>query len=135
MRYIYFRNCTFETSPQILHIILYFTFPKKHLLVQLYTAITAGMVIYNSFLSILMEFGSKVLLMRFSGIHSCKLVNVVNEAEFLDDVQKKVLGVFLFAIHSHLYSIALRLFLQTHATSYCFWSSVFGHCQEERRTT
>jgi hypothetical protein len=35
------------------------------------------------------------------------------------------LRVFLHAIHSHLYSFALRfLFLQTYATSYSFYSSV-----------
>ncbi len=38
------------------------------------------------------------------------------ETEFLDEIQTKL---FLFAIHSHLYSFALRfLFLQAHATSY-----------------
>jgi hypothetical protein len=43
------------------------------------------------------------------------------EAEFLDEIQTKV----LVAIHSHLYSIALRfLFLQTHATSYNFYSTL-----------
>jgi hypothetical protein len=36
-----------------------------------------------------------------------------------------LLRVFLLGIHSHLYSFALRfLFLQTHATSYSFYSSV-----------
>jgi hypothetical protein len=30
------------------------------------------------------------------------------EAEFLDEIQTKVLRVFLFVIHSHFYSIALR---------------------------
>jgi hypothetical protein len=30
------------------------------------------------------------------------------EAEFLDDIQTKILRVFLLAIHSHLYSFALR---------------------------
>ncbi len=44
-----------------------------------------------------------------------------SEAEFLDETQTKVLGVFLLAIHSHIYSF---LFLQTHATSYSFYSSV-----------
>jgi hypothetical protein len=35
------------------------------------------------------------------------------EAEFLDEIQTKVLRVFLLDIHSHLYSFALRfLFLQ-----------------------
>jgi hypothetical protein len=38
------------------------------------------------------------------------------EAEFLDEIQKKVLKVFLLVIHSQ--SFALKfLFLQTHATS------------------
>ncbi len=46
----------------------------------------------------------------------------------------KVLRVFLLAIHSHLYSFDLRiLFLQTHTTSYSFYSSVAIHCKEERR--
>jgi hypothetical protein len=41
------------------------------------------------------------------------------EAEFLDEVQTKVLRVFLLAIH--LYSFALRfIFLQTNATSNSF---------------
>jgi hypothetical protein len=30
------------------------------------------------------------------------------EGVFLDEIQTKVLRVFLFAIHSHLYSFALR---------------------------
>ncbi len=43
------------------------------------------------------------------------------EAEFLDEIQNKSLRVFLIAIHSHLYSFALRLkFLRNHATSYKF---------------
>ncbi len=47
------------------------------------------------------------------------------EAKFLDEIQTKVLRVFLLAKHSHLYSFALRfLFLQTHATSYSCYSSV-----------
>jgi hypothetical protein len=41
------------------------------------------------------------------------------EADFLDEIQTTVLRVFLIAIHSHLYSFALRfLFLQTHTTYY-----------------
>jgi hypothetical protein len=45
--------------------------------------------------------------------------------KFLDEIQKKVLRVSLLAIHSHLYSFALRFpSLQTHATSYGFYSSV-----------
>jgi hypothetical protein len=47
------------------------------------------------------------------------------DAEFLDEIQTKDLRAFLLAIHSYLYSFALRLiFLQTHATSYSFYSSV-----------
>ncbi len=55
------------------------------------------------------------------------------EAEFLDEIQTKVLRVFLVAIHiSHLYSFALRfLFLQTHAISYSFYSSVTVHWRKE----
>jgi hypothetical protein len=52
------------------------------------------------------------------------------EAEFLDEIQTKVLRVFILAIHSHLYSFALRfIFLQTHTTSYSFYSSVTVHCK------
>jgi hypothetical protein len=41
------------------------------------------------------------------------------EAEFSDEIQSKVLRVFLLAIHSHLCSFALRfIFLQNHTTSY-----------------
>ncbi len=47
------------------------------------------------------------------------------EAEFLDENKTKILRVFNFVIHSHLYSFALRfLFLQTHATSYYLYSTV-----------
>jgi hypothetical protein len=47
------------------------------------------------------------------------------EAEFLDEIQTKDLRVFLLAIHSYLFSFALRLiFFQTHATSYSLYSSV-----------
>jgi hypothetical protein len=43
----------------------------------------------------------------------------------MDKNQTKVLKVFLFAIHSNLYSFALRfIFLQTHATSYSFYSAL-----------
>jgi hypothetical protein len=45
------------------------------------------------------------------------------EAEFLDGISKKVFRVFLLAVQGHLYSFALRfIFLQTHATSYSFYS-------------
>ncbi len=40
--------------------------------------------------------------------------------------------VLFFAIHSHLYSFALRfLFLQTHATSYSFLSSLLYTVKEK----
>jgi hypothetical protein len=43
------------------------------------------------------------------------------EAEFLDEIQTKVLNVFLLVIHSHIYSFDLiYLFRQTHATCYSF---------------
>jgi hypothetical protein len=58
------------------------------------------------------------------------------EAEFLDEIQTKVLKVSPLAIHRHIYNSALRfLFLQTHATSYNFYSSVTVHCKGERRKT
>jgi hypothetical protein len=51
------------------------------------------------------------------------------EAEFLDEIQTKVLRVSLLVIHSHLYSFVMRfLFLQIHPTSYSF-------CKGERRKT
>ncbi len=53
-------------------------------------------------------------------------------AEFLDEIKTNVLTFFFLAIHSHLYSFALR-FLLTHATSYSFYSSVTVHCKWERR--
>jgi hypothetical protein len=46
-------------------------------------------------------------------------------AKFWDEIQSKVLRVFLLAIQSQLYSFSLRfLFLQTHATSYSFYSAL-----------
>jgi hypothetical protein len=56
------------------------------------------------------------------------------KAEFLDKIQAKIFRVFLVAIHSHLYSFALRFtFLQTHGTFYSFYSSVTVQCKGERR--
>jgi hypothetical protein len=55
------------------------------------------------------------------------------EGEFLDETQTKVFRVFLLAIHSHLYSFALRFpLLKTHATSYSFYHSATVHCKGER---
>ena len=54
-------------------------------------------------------------------IYSTKKYGTLAEAEFLDEIQTKVFRVFLLAIHSHLYSFALRfIFLQTLAASYIF---------------
>ncbi len=56
-----------------------------------------------------------------------------SESEFSEEIQTKVLGVFLLAIHSHLHSFALRCIVrQTHTTSYSFYSSV--HFEGEWRT-
>jgi hypothetical protein len=53
------------------------------------------------------------------------------EAEFLDEIQKKV---FLLAINRHLYSFALRfLFLQNHATSYSFTEFTLIRRREKKR--
>jgi hypothetical protein len=53
------------------------------------------------------------------------------EAEFLDEIQTKVLKVLLLAIDSHLYRF---IFLQNHTTSYNFFSSYCTvHCEGERR--
>jgi hypothetical protein len=54
------------------------------------------------------------------------------KAEFLDEMQIKVLRVFLLAIQSHLCSFALRyLFLQTHATSYSFFIALLYTVKEK----
>jgi hypothetical protein len=53
------------------------------------------------------------------------------EAEFLDEIQIKILRVFLLVIQSHLYSFVLRfLLLQTHATSYSFFSALLYTVKE-----
>jgi hypothetical protein len=50
---------------------------------------------------------------------SLKTIPREPEAEFLDEIQTKDLRVFLLALHSQLYSFALKfIFFQTHATSY-----------------
>jgi hypothetical protein len=57
---------------------------------------------------------------------------VIPEAEFFDEIQTKVLRVFLLDIHSHLYSFALKfLFLQTHATSDVFLQ--LSYCTLQRK--
>jgi hypothetical protein len=50
----------------------------------------------------------------------------------LDEIQTKIFRVCLLAIQSHLYSFALRfLFLQTHATSYSFYSELLHTVKEK----
>jgi hypothetical protein len=54
------------------------------------------------------------------------------EAEFLDEIQANLFRVFLLAVQSHLYGFALRfLFLQTHATSYSFFSLLLYTVKEK----
>ncbi len=59
--------------------------------------------------------------------------NLVQRPNSWTKFRQKFFRVFLLVIHCHLYSFALRfLFLQTHATSYSFYSSVivhFVHCK------
>ncbi len=58
---------------------------------------------------------------------------MVQDADFLEEIQTKVWRVFLLVIHSHLYSLAMRfLFFQTHATSYSFYICITLHCKGER---
>ncbi len=68
-------------------------------------------------------FSARVGRLKVVGENRLKIPEYADstEAVFLDIVQTKVVRVSLLAIHSHLYSFALRfLFLQTHATSYSF---------------
>jgi hypothetical protein len=58
------------------------------------------------------------------------------EAEFLDEIHSKFFRVFLLAIHSHLYSFALRFyFFKLPQPLANFYSSVTVHCKGEKRTT
>jgi hypothetical protein len=61
---------------------------------------------------------------------------VFPEAEFLDEIQTKLLRVFLHAIHSYLYSFALTFyFFKLTQPFTVFWSSVTVHRKGERRKT
>ncbi len=65
-------------------------------------------------------------LLLSAGVRAGEVVESNPEAEFLDEIQTKVLRVFLVAIYNHLYSFLLRfIFLQTHATSYNLYSSLY----------
>ncbi len=57
-----------------------------------------------------------------------------SEAEFLDEIQMKVLSVFLLAIHSRLYSIALRFHFKLTQLLTVFTVHIV-HCQGERKKT
>jgi hypothetical protein len=58
------------------------------------------------------------------------------EAKLLDEIQKKVLRIFLLAIHGHLYSFALRfLFLKIMQPLTYFYSSFTVHCKGDKRKT
>jgi hypothetical protein len=62
----------------------------------------------------------------------CFFVTSNPAAEFLDEIQTKVLRVFMLAIHIHVYSFALRfLFLQTHTTSNSFFSVLLYTVKEK----
>jgi hypothetical protein len=55
-----------------------------------------------------------------------------SEAEFLDEIETKILRVFILAIRRHLYSFYLKfLCLQTHATSYSFLSALLYTVKEK----
>jgi hypothetical protein len=58
-----------------------------------------------------------------------------SEAEFLDEIQTKILRVFLLAIHSHLYSFALRFyfFKLTQPLTVSTIQLLYVHCKGERR--
>ncbi len=59
------------------------------------------------------------------------LLFLITEAEFLDEIQTKVLRVFLLAIQSHLYSFALRfIFFQKYARN--LFNSAFLYTVKEK---
>jgi hypothetical protein len=68
----------------------------------------------------LKDLAERFLVFLFLGGGGREHVNFF-EAEFLDQIETKVLRVLLLAIQSQLYSFAWRfLLLQTHTTSYSF---------------
>ncbi len=89
----------------------------------------------------------EITLMRIFKQTQCKAIGLVNEirffnkfffftkAKFLDEIQTKVLSIFLLATHSCLYSLALPwnlYFFKLTQTSYSFSSSVPVHCKGKR---
>jgi hypothetical protein len=80
-----------------------------------------------------------VLNLKESNENVCKTVHTNSntlagnsEAEFLDEIQTKILRVFILAVRRHLYSFDLKfLFLQTHATSYSFLSELLDTVKEK----
>jgi hypothetical protein len=70
----------------------------------------------------------------------------VQRPKFLGEIQTKILRIFLFVIHSNIYSFAMRfpfhqthatscIFLQIHSTSYVFLQFSTVQCKRERRKT
>jgi hypothetical protein len=58
-------------------------------------------------------------------------LRLITEPEFSDEIQTKVLRVFLLAIHSHVHSFAFYVFKLTQPLTY-FFSSVILPCKGER---
>ncbi len=57
------------------------------------------------------------------------------EAEFFDEIQKKVLRVFLIDIHSHPYSFVLRLYFFKLMQPLTLSIVRYLHCKGDRRKT
>ncbi len=68
------------------------------------------------------------------------------KAQFSDEIQTKALGVFLLAIHNHLYSFALTIYISSHSHNLLHISSnsqkllsistvQILYCKVERRKT
>jgi hypothetical protein len=98
--------------------------------ISVLVSLAGSLVLGQSPLSALLDSNNNVRLTAYSTEKELKVFQFSfsltgdPEAEFLDEIQTKVLRVFLLAIQSHLNSSALVfLFLQTHATSYSFYSA------------
>ncbi len=68
-------------------------------------------------------------------LHECMVTRNLYRGWILGrNADKSLKRVFLLAIHSHIYTFSLRfLFLQTHATSYSFFSSLLYTVKEKGR--
>jgi hypothetical protein len=65
----------------------------------------------------------------------CHVSFYQSEAEFLDEIQTNVMRVFILAIHSHLYSFALRFQFFKLTQPPTVSTAVTVHCKGERRKT